>query len=540
MSLRSALFLCSWLLLPVGLRAQEAAVPGDSGAPRIQGVEIERQNIFPPAEATNWLFRTANALHVVTRRYVVRRELLLRAGEPWDSARAAETERNLRALGVFTDVTVDSVRRDSGLIARVVTRDGWSTRPDFRFRSTGGQVEYTLALFEDNLAGTATQVGVNYRHQVDRTSYQFSFFQPRLIANRVRAGAVWEDRSDGSIVMAELSQPFFNLESRGSLGALLDTRRERILRFFNGQDVAGDTLERRYTLFRSEGGLALRSGPEGYLRAGLSLQLRRDDYVPEAFTGAFPRTTTASLGPWLEWRRARYVVTRGFAGFGRQEDVDLSTILRFSLLGAPRAFGYSKDGAGTRLAGRTGLNFPGGFGFFDLAVNGLVDAAGVDSGRVLTAATLVFQPGGGHTLLLHADAGWARRPLPGEEFDLGLGVGPRAFRAHALTGDRTFYATAEYRRTIFRNLLDLVGVGLAGFVDYGGAWYAGSPRRTGTDAGIGLRLGASRSSAVEALRIDLARRFANDAQGAGWVLVVGKGLTFSTIPLLRGAPGREE
>jgi hypothetical protein len=47
--------------------------------------------------------------------------------------------------------------------------------------------------------------------------------------------------------------------------------------------------------------------------------------------------------------------------------------------------------------------------------------------------------------------------------------------------------------------------------------------------GIGLRLGASRSTDTEALRFDLARRFANDAQKAGWVVTVGKGFVFSPV-----------
>jgi outer membrane translocation and assembly module TamA len=75
------------------------------------------------------------------------------------------------------------------------------------------------------------------------------------------------------------------------------------------------------------------------------------------------------------------------------------------------------------------------------------------------------------------------------------------------------------------------GIGLAGFVDYGGAWYSGSPRRTGWDAGVGLRLGASRSTDVPALRFDLAHRFANDVDSAGWVITIGKGFGF-------GAPTR--
>ena len=131
--------------------------------------------------------------------------------------------------------------------------------------------------------------------------------------------------------------------------------------------------------------------------------------------------------------------------------------------------------------------------------------------------------------ILHVEGGWLKDPLPGGEFDLGLGIGPRAFRSHAFTGDRSYFATAEYRVTVVDDFLGMVGLGVAGFVDHGGAWYAGSPRRTGWDAGVGLRLGASRSTDTDALRFDLARRFGNDAQGAGWVVTVGKGFVFSPL-----------
>jgi hemolysin activation/secretion protein len=131
--------------------------------------------------------------------------------------------------------------------------------------------------------------------------------------------------------------------------------------------------------------------------------------------------------------------------------------------------------------------------------------------------------------IAHVEAGWLQNPLPGAEFDLGLGSGPRAFRSHAFTGDRTVFATGEYRITVLEDFLGLVGLGIAGFVDHGGAWYAGTPRRLGWDAGFGLRLGASRASDTEALRFDLARRFGNDAQDGGWVVVVGKGFVFSPL-----------
>jgi len=132
--------------------------------------------------------------------------------------------------------------------------------------------------------------------------------------------------------------------------------------------------------------------------------------------------------------------------------------------------------------------------------------------------------------LLHAEAGMLYNPVPGSDFDLGLGVGPRGFRQHSFTGDREFFSTVEYRYTAFNNLAKIAGVGLATFVDYGGAWYHGESKRSGWDAGFGLRIGALQAPDDGANRLDIVRRFASDGEPAGWVFVVGKGFVFSTSP----------
>jgi hypothetical protein len=256
-------------------------------------------------------------------------------------------------------------------------------------------------------------------------------------------------------------------------------------------------------------------------------QVRREDTLQLASAAPFPRTVTGSIGPFLAWNRARFLVAHGYAGFAREEDVDLGTTVRFGLQVAPSAFGYERDGLGSELAGRVGARTPGGFAFIDTYADGLVTSAGLDSGTVQLAGTLVLQPTRRHLGLFHLEGGWLKNPVPGEEFDLGLGSGPRAFGSHSFTGDRSFFATTEYRYTFADDLAGLVGLGIAGFVDYGGAWYAGSPRRTGWDAGVGLRLGASRSTDIPALRFDLAHRFATDVDKAGWVITVGKGFAFT-------------
>jgi hypothetical protein len=172
------------------------------------------------------------------------------------------------------------------------------------------------------------------------------------------------------------------------------------------------------------------------------------------------------------------------------------------------------------------------FGYLDLNARGRFTSAGLDSGAVEVGATAVYGPAERHTFVAHAWAGWLDHPRPGGEFDLGLGVGPRGFRLHAFSGDRGVFTTAEYRYLFALDWLKVLDLGLAGFVDYGGAWYSGATRRTGWNAGLGLRLNPSRATDQVMNRIDLVYRPRGLGEAAGWVVVIGRGLVFSTSGIL--------
>lgn len=514
------------LFAPISLYPQSTP----DSTPVISHITLDRRNIFDDTESS-WITRLVNRLHVRTHAPVIRREFLFAVGDPYDSAKVAETKRNLMSgLRVFRDVSIDSVRNDSGVTVAVVTRDGWSTRPDFRFRSTGGSIAYTLAMIEDNLLGTATHAELLYRDEPDRTTTILGFNRRRLIAGKIGMALTYANRSDGALFSGTVRQPFFSLSSRVGAALSFDTRRERVLQFRQGMDTASDTLQRRFVLVRGDVARAVRASTAGYIRVGAVAQVRRDDFVPQLSFDllGLPRSVTAAAGMFVEVRRADFLEARGFESFGRPEHVDLSHVVRLSVLVAPKALGYDRDGIAPGVAAQTGLRFSGGFAFADVVASGLFTSAGLDSGQVTVGATAVFLPSTRHHIVLHAEAGALSRPLPGQEFDLGLGVGPRAFREHAFTGDRQLFGTVEYRYTVAQDFLKLTGIGVAGFADYGGAWWHGEKRRSGWDAGVGLRLGPSRAPDQESSRIDIARRFATDRDPGGWVLVVGKGFTFST------------
>ena len=525
------------LLCPLNLTAQtnvDSATSGDSAlvdsALVIHRVQLIRRDIFDPNERS-WVARMGNKLHFQTRAPVIRREVLLRPGQLYDSALVAESERNLRAMGIFRRVQIDSVRTDSGLVLRVLTKDGWSTQLDWRFRSTGGEVAFTLGMVETNLLGTASSAAIRYRNDPDRNSIALGFRRRRLFAGTVGLEFGYENRSDGRLGAVAIERPFFATTSPNGFRLSLEDDHTRVLRFFEGEDLARDTLSRRFSLARASYSWALRAATTGYLRLGVTGQIRRDDTLQFSSGEPFPKTVTGAVGSYVIWNRSRFLVTQGFAGFAREEDVDVGTTVRIGLQVAPGLFGYERDGLGPEVSARVGTRIPGGFGYLDGFADGLFTSAGLDSGTVQVGGTVVLQPAARHLAVFHLEGGWLEDPVPGEEFDLGLGSGPRAFGSHSFTGDRSFFTTAEYRYTMVDDLWGQAGIGLAGFVDYGGAWYSGSPRRTGWDAGVGLRLGASRSTDVPALRFDLAHRFANDVDPAGWVITIGKGFGF-------GAPTR--
>jgi hypothetical protein len=256
-------------------------------------------------------------------------------------------------------------------------------------------------------------------------------------------------------------------------------------------------------------------------------QVVRNNYEQATDTAPIGRTVTAAIGGYAEWSRVREVARTGFQTFSRTEDIDLCTSLTLGVYAAPAFLGYDTAGVGLFAAFHTGAPFPNGFVLFDGISDGLITAAGVDSGGTVLNATITWNPSPGSTILGHVSGGWLTNPAPGYEFDLGLVSGPRAYGVHSFTGNRAFFTSAEVRRLLWPNLLTVVSLGVAAYGDYGGAWWSGSPVRTGTDVGIGLRIAQPRSSQGIVSRVDLSYRLANDALGAGWVISLGRGFAFS-------------
>jgi hypothetical protein len=411
--------------------------------PVIDTIIVVTHDIYAPEEASrSAISGIMNALHVTTRPSVVRHELLFRVGEPFDPLKVAETARNLRARGLFRSVQIDSMRVEDKLAVLVRTSDGWTTTLSLSANFSGGEFVWGLGGQERNLLGTGARAGLFYRQEVDRTAFTITGGMDRISGTRAGVSGFWDALSDGNFAGWKAGAPFRAISDPWGFDTDGDAGRQRILQFRNGDSV--ETYLRRTFRQLAWGGWATEADVRGYVRVGFAAQIKREEYtlwdVDETMV---PDTVQAAIGAWIDVLDPQYTVVTHYNGFAREVDVDLSTQVLVGAWLAPDGLGYPRTGVGPVLIARAGASLGPTFGWINVAANGLFSSAGLDSGTVLATGTVVGQFIRKNSTVLHVEFGARKGTPPGMEFDLGLRFGPRAFQAHAFTGDRMIWGTLE-------------------------------------------------------------------------------------------------
>lgn len=155
----------------------------------IESVEIVRFDIIeehdPAPAQLNWF-------HATTRRDIVERELLLRAGRPFRQQLSDETERNLRALGLFSVVVTIPVAgsHKNSIRYLVITKDIWSLRAGWDGRFANGVVDrLSVRPSEINLLGAGRRVSGSLALTPRVIQVGLGTSEPRLGGTRLRLGA---------------------------------------------------------------------------------------------------------------------------------------------------------------------------------------------------------------------------------------------------------------------------------------------------------------------------------------------------------------
>ncbi len=513
----------------------------------IDTVIIDRQDLFPREEAAaNPFYGFFNSLHTTTRPFVVRRELLLREGMPFDSSLAAESERNLRQRRLFRSVRVDSGRVDGKLALLVQTRDAWSFAPRVTGKiSADGRLVGNAGITESNVAGTGTRVRAYYLRESDRDGIDLGARSRRIGRGNFSASLRWLNLSDRDITSWSFSKPFRAMSDRFAI-------------FYDGQAFSGRTLQFRVesptakdtTTWRRQAAInrafityAPIANSREYLRVGIHLEHRREQFIkldkPEldqdSIIAAVPDSTYGLVGVFMEYRRARFERVRRLNGFP-EEDQDLSDLIFVSVNLASKGLGYSSTGVGSRILLQSGAKVG------PLLVKGVIDgnalfnSAGLDSGRVQTTGTAAVQWEARNSTFVQASGGLLDSVRPGQEFDLGFQVMPRLWGPHAFVGTRTWRLTVEHRYYAFDNMLGIMGMGFGAFLDYGGAWYPDEAvrpsgiqdnSRIGGNAGLSLIFGSGLGSFAQVAHLSAGYRFGGGiAETKRWAVSLGSGIIF--------------
>ncbi|MFN2571472.1 MAG: hypothetical protein ABR537_07665 [Gemmatimonadales bacterium] len=491
-----------------------AQTDGPSARPRrptIDTIVIVNGNVFEKEDAApDWVAHVANGLHIRTRQWVIRRRLLLNRGDPFDPLRVAESERLLRTLGVFRAVRVDTVRWGDKLALRAVTSDGWSTQPQASFTSVGGDQTWDVGLIERNFLGTATEIAMVYGRNPDRSRLDMEFLNPHFFSRRALLNARYSDLSDGHHGEWRFGLPFHETAAKHSIETYGEFARQRVLRFRD--DALLDST--RHHLFRvgMVGGIAPYATSHEYTRVWAGWEWRREDFAPND-TAALGYSVFTTVRAGMEFGQVRFRVLEHFNSFARSEDVDLSPTLR---LGA-----VFQAGLGYEISGQTSAVWKRGFAVLRL------QATGLDSTRTRAQLTVVSQNVPRHTFIAHGELGLLTNPKPGAEFDPWLEQrGPRLFGVHDFTGTRTTWLVLEDRVVLANDILGLMALGVAPFIDYGGAWYGDEAARQGGDAGMSLRFGPTRAVRGEAGELAFGYRFGQGVKGKRWAITLRKGFSF--------------
>jgi hypothetical protein len=508
--------------------AASTRVSAQSGRPQdptIDTVIVVSRNVFdPPGKTPRVLATLGNALHVTTHPGVIRRLLLFEAGATLDSARLVESAKALRDLGVFRTVSLDTLRVDDRLALKVETADGWSTAPQFNFSTTAGSTTWSAAMVERNFLGTATLVSLAYGRNPDRSSVDVQFASPGLLVHHAPLVAVYSDLSDGRLGAWSYGVPFYRADAPWSLVTWGLAANHRVLDFFDG--ALSDSMERRTVQVGVQGGIALHATTRSYVRLWAGAAWRREDFAPLS-SAAFPYSQFGTVGLGVEAGRVRYGVFEHLNGFGRREDVELTSMVGGGVWVAPSAWGYSghRAGIGPTVHAQLGTLWPRGLARLRLGAQGVIGAAGVDSGSAYAVFDAASTGLATQALVLHVEGRTVRNPRPGSSLDPWTTQnGPRGFAAHAFSGTRLFYAMLEDRLLVADELWGVLGLGAAPYVEYGGAWYAGMERpRLGGDAGLALRLGSPRSTSGDVAELDIGWRWGDGfPRGKPWALTFRK------------------
>ena len=478
-------------------------------------IEIDIRNVFDendPRE-NKGLYRLADRLHIRTKPATIRAQLLFKSGDRYSAQKLAETERNLRMLVFIYDAHVVPIRFAAGKVdIRVITRDVWTLDPNVSFGRSGGANSTNVNIQEENLLGWGKQLEIGRTSNVDRTSRLVEYSDPNVLGSHWTGGLAYVDSSDGDQRTAQLSQPFYSLDTRWSAALSAQTYDRTISRYSLGN--IADQFNDDEATYLIGGGIS--SGlVDGWTKRLLfGMYYDRNDFLPTPATTLpakpLPAPRTLSY-PFVGFDilQDRYGKAGDENQIGKTEDLYFGTEITGELGYSDAIFGANRDALMVKSAVTHGIALP-----FEQQLFLSADfSSRFESDRarnlISDAAARYYWRWRPDWLLYGSLSGTVTHDLdPDVQLLLGGDNGLRGYPLRYEAGTSRGLLTVEQRVFTDWYPFRLVRVGAAVFTDIGRTWGTGVVGNSDlgmlSDAGFGLRLGNARSGLGNVLHIDFA------------------------------------
>lgn len=491
----------------------------------IREIEIERRDVFNEEDRRpQFLYNWANQLHIVTRERVIRRELLFKPGDIYDLELLEESERKLRALSYFGEVTVAVKDEEEQFVdVLVTTQDQWSTLVSYIFERGGGRTTFGGALEEFNFLGLGKKIFAELRHEVSEgAQLTLRYTDTQLLGSRWTTKQTFITGPFVKSFSANIVRPFYSLDTKWAYGVagFVD---DRTLRFFD-RSIETNRYHLQSGGFQVLGARAFGSRfHKKRLQLVYSFTDRDFSSLTDLTTGEIPDDELVhSMTLTTSFENVSFVEETQIDKFVRTEDLTLGNVTSMSL-------------------GRTGFPIPQGARRFQLSATRTEAHRFFDKQYVFLTLRFqtLFEKDTIASLRLRYYNKMTKRQtlacnfafdyadnLEARQFLLGGDSGLRGYPAREFSGDKRFLINIEDRIFTPLNILT-VALGGVLFLDAGNVWKEGESVNLfdlNYSVGFGLRLGYTKSPDSRVGRIDFAWALSGDG---GFGVVFGVDQIFS-------------